>query len=69
MLTGGPRRPLTEDLEPPTGRTYVIPPHDVREADDAQFWIVQGGSMAAFRVLPNTVAKTRTIGLPTRWRA
>ena len=33
--------------------TYVIPPQDVREANDAQFWIVQGGSMAAFRVLPN----------------
>jgi len=33
--------------------TYVIPPQDVREANDAQFWIVQGGSMASFRVLPN----------------
>ncbi|NNC14076.1 hypothetical protein HII28_19635 [Planctomonas sp. JC2975] len=33
--------------------TYVIPPQDVREASDAQFWIIQGGSMASFRALPN----------------
>lgn len=36
--------------------TYRIKPQDVREAAAAQFWIVQGGSHAAFRALPNASA-------------
>ncbi|MBT2497467.1 ATP-binding protein [Microbacterium sp. ISL-59] len=36
--------------------TYRIKPQDVREASAAQFWIVQGGSHAAFRALPNASA-------------
>jgi len=32
--------------------TFVIPPQEVREAADAQMWIVQGGAHAPFRVLP-----------------
>lgn len=33
--------------------TYVIPPDDVRRAAIGQFWVVQGGSIAAFRALPS----------------
>lgn len=36
--------------------TYRVKPQDVREAAAAQFWIVQGGSHAAFRALPNASA-------------
>ncbi|MEA9986095.1 hypothetical protein [Subtercola sp. RTI3] len=32
--------------------TYVIPPQEVREANDGSFWIIQAG-VAAFRALPN----------------
>lgn len=39
--------------------TYVIPPQDVREASDGQFWLVQGGAIATFRALP-----TRRVALP-----
>lgn len=36
--------------------SYQIKPQDVRTAAAAQFWIVQGGSHAAFRALPNARA-------------
>ena len=36
--------------------SYQIKPQDVRTAAAAQFWIVQGGSHAAFRALPNASA-------------
>lgn len=32
--------------------TYVIPPQDVREANMAAFWVVQGGAIAPFRAFP-----------------
>lgn len=32
--------------------TWLIPPQHVREATGGQFWIVQGGAVAAFRALP-----------------
>lgn len=38
--------------------TYVIPPQDVREANMAAFWVVQGGAIAPFRAFP-----TRTVAV------
>jgi len=32
--------------------TYVIPPQDIREANDGSFWIVQAGGYAHFRAYP-----------------
>lgn len=31
---------------------FVLPPQEIREAADAQMWIIQGGAVASFRVLP-----------------
>jgi len=43
--------------------TYVVPPQDVREAADGQFWLVQAGSVLPFRALPNgSVDPTKVAG-------